>query len=114
MTKKRYGLEMDKNCYNCIVDIIDKKLYTDKKQIVDLLNELNDENKELKGEIYDWKASAEDYLKLGKSLQKENKELKDLLKSMADRNNEIWLYNGQKIRLKKVFNGEWINERNIF
>jgi len=70
-----------------------------------LLNELYDENKELKDEVHDWKASAEDYLKLGKSLQKENKELKDLLKSMADRNNEIWLDNGQIIRLEKVFKG---------
>lgn len=40
---------------------------------------LKKENKELKDEVYDWKASAEDYLKLGKSLQKENKELKELL-----------------------------------
>ena len=38
-------------------------------------------------------------------LHEENKELKDLLKSMADRNNEIWLNNGQIIRLKKVFKG---------
>jgi hypothetical protein len=43
-------------------------------------------------------------------LNDENKELKDLLKSMADRNNEIWLDNGQIIRLKKVFKGEWTND----
>ena len=41
------------------------------------LNELNDENTRLKDEVYDWKASAEDYLQLGKVLQKENKELKE-------------------------------------
>ena len=43
-------------------------------------------------------------------LEEENKELKDLLKSMADRNNEIWLDNGQIIRLEKVFKGEWTND----
>ena len=48
---KRYGFEMDKNCYKCIVDVIDKKLYTDKKQVVDLLNSLNDENEQLKSEL---------------------------------------------------------------
>ena len=47
MTEKRYGLEMDKNCYKCIVDTVDGKIYTDKKQVVDLLNELNDENQRL-------------------------------------------------------------------
>jgi len=45
---KRFGFEMDKNCYKCIVDIRDKKLYTDKKQVVGLLNQLNDENEQLK------------------------------------------------------------------
>ena len=50
----------------------------DCKDVCDILNELNDENKELK----------------------------DLLKSMADRNGEIWLDNGQIIRLKKIFKGE--------
>ena len=48
-----------------------------------------------------------DMFDLLNKLSEENKELKDLLKSMADRNNEIWLDNGQIIRLKKVFNGEW-------
>ena len=60
------------------------------QQIIDLLNELNDENEQL---------------------EKENKELKGLLKSMADKNNEIWLHNGQIIRLKKVFKGECVNDR---
>ena len=55
-----------------------------------------------------WEA---DYLcDLLNDLNNENKELKDLLKSMADRNNEIWLDNGQIIRLKKVFKGEWTND----
>lgn len=34
------------------------------------------ENEKLKSDVYDWKASAEDYLKLGKSLKKENEQLK--------------------------------------
>ena len=47
MTEKRFGFEMDKNCYKCIADIRDKKLYTDKKQVVDLLNKIADENEQL-------------------------------------------------------------------
>lgn len=45
---KRFGFEMDSNCYKCVADTIDKKLYTDKKQIIDLLNTLYDENEQLK------------------------------------------------------------------
>ena len=48
------------------------------------LNELNDENTRLKDEVYDWKASAEDYLQLGKVLQKENKELKKTVNYFAE------------------------------
>ena len=56
----------------------------DLDEIEEVLNELNDENKQLKDEIYDWKASAEDYLQLGKVLQKENKELKAELQRIYD------------------------------
>ena len=37
MTKKRFGFEMDKNCYKCIADRVEKKLYTDKKQVINEL-----------------------------------------------------------------------------
>ena len=47
------------------------------KETVDLLNE----NEQLKNEVYDWKASAEDYLKLGQSLKKENEQLKQQIES---------------------------------
>ena len=53
---------------------------------------------------------ANEFCKLLNELNEENKELKDLLKSMADKNGEIWLDNGQIIRLKKVFKGEWTND----
>lgn len=39
MTKKRYDIEYDSNCYMCIVDREEKVLYTDRKKIVKLLNE---------------------------------------------------------------------------
>ena len=68
MTEKRYSFEMDKNCYKCIVDIIDKKLYTDKKQILDLLNELNDKN-----ELF--RQSREEYRKLSLHFERRNNEL---------------------------------------
>ena len=58
MTEKRFGFEMDKNCYKCIADVIDKKLYTDKKQVVDLLNQLNEENEQLKQQIQQLKEDA--------------------------------------------------------
>ena len=58
MTEKRFGFEMDKNCYKCIADVIDKKLYTDKKQVVDLLNSLSEDNEQLKKEKENWKSSA--------------------------------------------------------
>ena len=57
--------------------------------LVDELNKLWNENEQLK---------------------EQNKKLKDLLESMADRNDEIWLDDGQIIRLKKVFKGEWTND----
>lgn len=40
------------------------------------MRDLVNENRQLKDDVYDWKASAEDYLKLGKSLKKENEQLK--------------------------------------
>ena len=42
MTKKRYNIEYDSNCYMCIVDCEKKVLYTDRKKIVQLLNEQNE------------------------------------------------------------------------
>lgn len=47
MTEKRYDIEYDGNCYKCIVDCEKKVLYTDRKQIVDLLNEQNETIQEL-------------------------------------------------------------------
>lgn len=52
------------------------RLYSD-SEIADLLNTVYEENEQLKSDVYDWKASAEDYLKLGKSLKKENEQLKN-------------------------------------
>ena len=54
--------------------LVDEKVCYD--YIADRWNALHEENQELKSDVYDWKASAEDYLKLGKSLKKENEQLK--------------------------------------
>ena len=57
--------------------------YVNGGMVIDLLNELNDENEQLKSDVYDWKVSAEDYLKLGKSLKKENEQLKQENETLA-------------------------------
>lgn len=41
-------------------------------------------------------------------LDNENKELKSFIKSLCDKNNEIWLDDGSIYRLRKVFKGEWV------
>lgn len=86
------------------------------KALTQRLNELYEENKRLKNEkkklteqVEFYKGYKEDVEELTvkqAELETENKELKDLLKSIADKNDEIWLHNGQIIRLKKVFKGE--------
>lgn len=60
--------------------------------------------------LFDWANEGDNIVDLLNELHEENKKLKDLLKSMTDRNNEIWLNNGQIIRLKKEFKGEWTND----
>ena len=51
MTEKRYDMEYDGNCYKCIVDCEKKVLYTDRKQIVDLLNDQNEIISKLKTDL---------------------------------------------------------------
>ncbi len=48
MSEKRFALEYDSNCYKCIADNEQKKLYSSRESICDLLNQLNDENEQLK------------------------------------------------------------------
>ena len=48
MSEKRFALEYDLNCYKCISDNEQKKLYSSRESICDLLNQLNDENERLK------------------------------------------------------------------
>ena len=48
MNEKRFALEYDSNCYKCISDNEQKKLYSSRENICDLLNQLNDENEQLK------------------------------------------------------------------
>ena len=69
---KRFGFEMDKKCYKCIVDRAEKKLYTDKKQVVKLLNNLNEEKEELQHQIN----YLEDRLDDCVCIKKENEQLK--------------------------------------
>lgn len=84
------------------------------------LNDLDSENKELKDEVYDWKASAEDYLKLGKSLQKENEKLKfeiQNLRAVLENMHGIAKENGVitrlrlNIELEEHINNKWWEER---
>ena len=53
MSEKRFALEYDSNCYKCISDNEQKKLYSSRESICDLLNQLNDENKQLRKELSD-------------------------------------------------------------
>lgn len=48
MSEKRFILEYDSNCYKCISDNEQSKLYSSRESICDLLNQLNDENERLK------------------------------------------------------------------
>ena len=84
MSEKRFGFEMDKNCYKCIVDIRDKKLYTDKKQVVDLLNDLNDECDFLEIENEALEDGATKYAELYHKSLKENEKLKAICKDHRD------------------------------
>jgi len=77
---------------------------------INKMNELAEENEQLKFQNSNLMKEVAEYSRKTKELNNENKQLKDLLKSMADRNNEIWLSNGQIIRLNKVFRGEWTND----
>lgn len=51
MSDKRFVLEYDSNCYKCIFDNEQKELYSSRESICDLLNQLNDENEQLKSLI---------------------------------------------------------------
>jgi len=93
-----------------IVDV-----YIQAEEICNKLNELAEENKKLKEEIkgfegcsHNWGLLYDEAKNKVEELSKENKELKAFIKLLCDKNNEIWLDNGQIIRLRKVFKGEWI------
>ena len=88
MTGKRFTLGYEDDFLRWIRDNPNQKNYVVKigfgeednlQDVCDLLNQLNDENEQLKNEVYDWKVSAEDQLKLGKSLKEENEQLKQQL-----------------------------------
>ena len=68
--EKRYDIEYDGNCYKCIVDCEKKVLYTDRKQIVDLLNDQNEliqqgfeELAKANDEKFDYEMKVKDILK---------------------------------------------------
>ena len=91
-----------------------KKMWEEEYYIFDS-NTISESDFEEKLEYQDYKAfedsmMGDEVVNRLNELDSENKELKDLLKSMADRNNEIWLDDGRIIRLKKVFRGEWTND----
>lgn len=107
MTKRFTVLKKLENCY-IEADVIDtyiERLVKDGKSVgwvtvgildngnpmtykdcVDLLNE----NEQLKSDVYDWKASAEDYLKLGKSLKRENEQLKETVSDWSGSYDELF------------------------
>lgn len=117
MSEKRFIIAICGDGKLGIRDLTTLNEYTSERQVADYMNRITDENEQLKIDMGILKDNHEidreiidDLQEYVKKLEKENKELKDLLKSMADRNDEIWLDNGQIIRLKKVFKGEWTND----
>lgn len=60
-------------------------------ELCELLNSLGD-NEQLKNEVFDWKRSAEDYFKIGKSLKGENEQLKlALMEQLQDNGNKYYI-----------------------
>ena len=50
--------------------------------------------------------SIDELVELLNEFQKENEQLKSLINSMKDKNNEIWLMDGRIIKLKKVLKND--------
>ena len=89
--------------------ILDKNVNVGQYNLCNTLNELNDENKELKTKLseFDFLKNENKHMR---TVINENMQLKKLLRKISNCNGEIWLSNGRIIRLKKIFNGEWIND----
>ena len=93
MTEKRFTTDNGSNEDVCLVDNLTKKEYESNfEDIVDLLNELNDENEELKQTNKRLKnnidelmslAYEEDLLKEIKEVHEENENLKNLLRDLG-------------------------------
>lgn len=73
-------------------------------EIVDKLNELAEENTQLKNKLKFLNELNKPY----GTIIEENQRLKAFIKSLCDKNNEIWLDDGSVYRLRKVFKGEWV------
>lgn len=115
MTKKRFTIDKDGITVidNCTNGLTECKYSQEAKLLCNFLNEVTEENEQLKSDVYDWKVSAEDYLKLGKSLKKENEQLKQELHKIkvvnemlsmdfANSEHELWKENEQlKQQLKE-------------
>ena len=106
MTEKRFMICIDDE-NNAI--ILDKNVNVGQYNLCNTLNELNDENKELKTKLseFDFLKNENKHMR---TVINENMQLKKLLRKISNCNGEIWLSNGRIIRLKKIFNGEWIND----
>lgn len=83
--------------YDCLLD----------NDLFELINEIAEENEQLKNEVYDWKASAEDYLKLGKSLKEENEQLKAKNNAYLQ---DIEVFKEENTTLK--LENEWLKKEN--
>ena len=107
MTKKRFTIDKDGITVidNCTNGLTECKYSQEAKLLCNFLNEVTEENEQLKSDVYDWKVSAEDYLKLGKSLKKENEQLKQQL---ADVDSLIYDLGHDEMRrqYEEIFKGD--------
>ena len=81
-------------------------------EVVGMLNEgviLAEENKELKTKLseFDFLKNENKHMR---TVINENMQLKKLLRKISNTDGEIWLDNGEIIRLKRIFKGEWVND----
>ena len=82
MTEKRYDIEYDGNCYKCIVDCEKKVLYTDRKQIVDLLNEQHEQ-------INTLRKSRRELISVNNEYRMRETELAQELSALVDENEQL-------------------------
>lgn len=103
MSEKRFALEYDKNCYKCIADIQKQELYTSKEEICDLLNQLNDENEQLRQTVHNLKQepTQKDWDLLVQKCAELSKRNIKLWERLGEKEQEERLYADEIVRLNK-------------